>query len=458
MLAAGIGAVALAYTLFIPPARPAGTLLVLATSTTGDAVTTRLPIALTAGPRVDLDISGPVPRAPEQRQLRRVSVEAGNYVGLRVGSVTVTVPVRIGAGQVEPLLLVFDRGGLVTGGVYAGNDEVNLGLQEAAGLRQPLPDFSLIDQQGRPFTNQSVLGQDTVFAAFHTTCHETCPLYTGLLLQLRQKVGSGVRIVEVTTDPINDTPAVLAAYAQRVGADWTFLTGSPQQVAAFWKPFGVNLSGGDSHESTLFLVDRHGYQRLFHRGVPDTGGNLPPALLSQLDVEGLGELNSHGHSWDAQAVADELAVIAGLTPAAAGTPDASVGRPAPAFAGVGFDGRPVSLDQFRGRPVVLNFFASWCGPCQDELPLLQSAAVDNPRVQFVLVDSRDTNGPAILAATHVTRPAVLNDYNAAVNRAYQVSLYPTTYFIRADGTVEGVVRGQLDAGTLRGHLSALVPQ
>lgn len=455
MVAATIGAVALAYTLFVPPPQPEGTLLVLATSTTGSSVSTPVPVAVVAGPSTTLDVSGPIPKAPDQRELKRIPVPAGTYAGLRVGGAIVQPSIRVVAGQVEPVLLVFDASGLVRGGVYAGNDEVNLGLQEAAGLRTPLPDFSLVDQAGQPVNRASVLGQDTVFAAFHTTCHQTCPLYTGLLLQLRQRLGNGVRIVEVTTDPITDTPAVLGAYAKRVGADWIFATGSPDQVAAFWKPFGVNLSAGDSHDSTLFVADRHGFQRIFFRGVPDAGGSLPPVLSTQLDAEGHAELNSHGSGWDAQSVADQLKLIAGLSAAVAGTADASVGSAAPPFAGVGFDGRRVALDQFAGRPVVLSFFASWCGPCQTELPLIQRVAAEHPKVQFVLVDSRDTNGPAILAATHVTTPAVINDYDNSINQAYRVSLLPETFFIRADGTVEGVVRQELDAATLRGHVAAL---
>src|SRR5256886_9537088 len=88
-------------------------------------------------------------------------------------------------------------------------------------FRSAVPGFTLTDQAGRAFTRDSLLGRDTVIAAFHTTCRETCPLYTALMFQLRKNAPEA-RLVEVTTDPDTDTPAVLAEYRQRIGADWTF--------------------------------------------------------------------------------------------------------------------------------------------------------------------------------------------------------------------------------------------
>ena len=77
-----------------------------------------------------------------------------------------------------------------------------------------------------------------------------------------------MHLVEVTTDPA-DTPAVLAAYARRVGARWALLTGTADQLRAFWAPFQVELAAGDSHVSTLVIGDAYGYVRLVYRGIPD---------------------------------------------------------------------------------------------------------------------------------------------------------------------------------------------
>src|SRR5205823_12549652 len=102
------------------------------------------------------------------------------------------------------------------------------------------------------------------------------------------------------------TPAVLAGYAREVGASWTFATGGHDALMAFWKPFDVALAGGDTHTSTLALVDRHGYVRLVYRGVPRVGQEIPPSLVTSLSAKGLTELASRGAVWVAPDVPHAL--------------------------------------------------------------------------------------------------------------------------------------------------------
>jgi cytochrome oxidase Cu insertion factor (SCO1/SenC/PrrC family) len=170
---------------------------------------------------------------------------------VRLGDEQAIVPVTVTAGQVEPILLGIDAGKLIPGAAYAGNDQVNLGLGELSGKFVAMPAFSLLDQSGNAFDSNSTAGKDLVIAAFHTTCHQTCPLYTALFFQLQTRLPPGVLLAEVTTDPATDTPAALDAYGRSIQANWTFATGSADALAAFWKPFGVELSSGDSHVSTL---------------------------------------------------------------------------------------------------------------------------------------------------------------------------------------------------------------
>src|SRR5260370_41796416 len=110
-----------------------------------------------------------------------------------------------------------------------------------------MPAFALADQAGRAFDNSAIAGKDVVIAAFHTTCHETCPLYTALFQQLeKQKLPSNVRLAEVTTDPATDIASVLARYAKTINAPWTFATGTSDQLTQCWKPFAVALDADDS--------------------------------------------------------------------------------------------------------------------------------------------------------------------------------------------------------------------
>ncbi|HEV8596757.1 MAG TPA: SCO family protein, partial [Candidatus Dormibacteraeota bacterium] len=303
---------------------PTGTLVVVASARTATTLaSTTLMLRQSDGSWVSIgSVSGKVPAAPDQAQLAATAIPVGSYDAVRLGDETDHVAVKITAGQVEPLLLGIESGKLIIGGAYAGNDDVNLGLGELAGKFVPMPPFELLDQAGKPFNLASVAGKDVVIGAFHTTCHETCPLYTALFLQLAKQAPSSVALLEVTTDPQTDTPAVLTSYAKEVGVSWTLATGTPQQVADFWKPFGVQIATGDTHTSTLVLVDSHGYVRIVYRGAPRVGNDIPPALVTTLSAAGLKQLASGGDGWGAPDVLQALTTIAGPQP----SPQAAGGK------------------------------------------------------------------------------------------------------------------------------------
>lgn len=398
-------------------------------------------------------VSGSIPAAPDQRQLLVISVATGSYDGVRLGGDTQPIAVTIKQGQVEPLLLGIDAGRLIAGAAYAGNDDVNLGLGELAGKFVPLPAFDLVDQAGRPLTLASLAGKDVVVAAFHTTCHETCPLYTALFLQLSKRVAGSVMLVEVTTDPATDTPAALTAYAKLLGATWTFATGTSTAVESFWRSFDVELATGDTHTSTLALVDRHGYVRLVYRGVPNVGHDIPPALVTSLSARGLSELAAGGDGWGAPDVLQALSTI--------GRPEASLqpgAGKAPAFTLPSTDGTMVSLGDYAGKPVVLNFWATYCPPCRAEMPML-AAGVGRSNARLVLINEGDRRDAArsFLNALGLRQPSLL-DQDLSVGRSYLMSALPMTVFVRADGTVDRVQVGQLDERVLASELSILASQ
>jgi cytochrome oxidase Cu insertion factor (SCO1/SenC/PrrC family) len=263
-----------------------------------------------------------------------------------------------------------------------------------------------------------------------------------------------VRLAEVTTDPGTDTASVLAGYAQRTGASWTFATGSSNALAAFWRPFGVELASGDSHASTLALVDRHGYIRLVYRGVPSVGADIPPALITGLSAEGLHELASGGDGWGAPEVLHALLTIAQPQPPAPGG-----GGVAPGFELPSTDGRKVGLAELAGKPALINFWASYCPPCKAEMPLLQRRVGIQPGVQLVLIDEGDSaqTARAFLSSIGIKQPALL-DSNLAVGHSYGVSPLPTTVFVRADGIISGRQIGELTDSVLAAQLSNLTTQ
>jgi cytochrome c biogenesis protein CcmG/thiol:disulfide interchange protein DsbE len=130
---------------------------------------------------------------------------------------------------------------------------------------------------------------------------------------------------------------------------------------------------------------------------------------------------------------------------------AEVGKPAPDFAIAGLDGGVVRLSDFRGKPVVLNFWASWCNPCRREFPLFRSTlAAKHGAFDVVGVDTGDLRGDARSFAEQ-QQADWPNGFDAggSVARGYGVDPLPQTFFIRADGTVashviRGLSRAELD--------------
>jgi cytochrome oxidase Cu insertion factor (SCO1/SenC/PrrC family) len=436
----------------VPRSQPASGTLLVAVAGRTDASLTHSPLMIHGGGqwRALGDVSGAAPAAPAEREVMTVSIPAGAYDWVRLGGDIQRVSITITAGQVEPILLGIDSGHLISGAAYAGNDEVNLGLGELGGKFVALPNYDLVDQSGQPFNPQTTAGKDLVIAAFNTTCHETCPLYTALFFQLQQHLPVGVTLAEITTDPA-DTPSRLTDYAHQVNAPWTFATAGTAALTSFWKSFGVELAGGNVHVSTLALVDRHGYVRLVYRGVPDVGGGMPPSMITSLSAQGLHELASGGDGWGAPDILQALVTIAGPQ-----QPAAAVAGSAPAFSLTGTDGAQVTLASLAGKPAVINFWASYCPPCRAEMPLLEKRVGQQAGARLVLVDEGDSSRSArdFLSSLGIKQPALL-DSNLGMGHAYGAIALPTTVFLRTDGTIAARHIGQLDDGVLAAELATL---
>ncbi|MBA3945119.1 MAG: TlpA family protein disulfide reductase [Herpetosiphonaceae bacterium] len=124
-----------------------------------------------------------------------------------------------------------------------------------------------------------------------------------------------------------------------------------------------------------------------------------------------------------------------------------VGRRAPNFKLATTSGATVSLDQLHGKPVILNFFATWCTSCKQEMPLLQRAS---QAVQVVGVDLRDERAAvAAFAQQNDAHYPLLLDTGGDVNESYRVGNLPMTYVMDGDGTIRTVVIGAVTEPKLR---------
>lgn len=118
--------------------------------------------------------------------------------------------------------------------------------------------------------------------------------------------------------------------------------------------------------------------------------------------------------------------------------------PAPDFTLTARGGKTVSLSQFKGQVVMINFWATWCGPCRQEMPLLESIHKKYGKMGFTLLGVNVEPDPkaaeAWLKETPVSFP-VLFDTKSEVSTLYSVSGMPSTVIIDRKGTIRMIHRG-----------------
>lgn len=129
----------------------------------------------------------------------------------------------------------------------------------------------------------------------------------------------------------------------------------------------------------------------------------------------------------------------------------------PGMALVSIDGTAVKLADFKGKPTVVNLWATWCPPCVREMPVLHQAQADHPAVNFVFVNAGESaeRVNAWLQMRKLPLKNVLLDATNEVTAQFKTPGYPTTLFFDANGVLVSVRVGEVSRATLEERLRAL---
>ena len=139
----------------------------------------------------------------------------------------------------------------------------------------------------------------------------------------------------------------------------------------------------------------------------------------------------------------------------------TIGSMAPDFRLVDLEGDEVHLADLRGRPVIVNFWASWCGPCVEEFPLLREAAEENVDgglvVLGIVYQDRFETARSFMERNGGSWQALM-DPEQRVATAYKIFAPPETFFIGRDGRIVARHFGQFTAETLESKVAAIMDE
>lgn len=143
---------------------------------------------------------------------------------------------------------------------------------------------------------------------------------------------------------------------------------------------------------------------------------------------------------------------------------AQVPRPgfvAPDFALPTLDGDTIRLSDLRGRPVVINFWATWCPPCRTEMPaIIREYNRYKDRGLIVLaVNQAESPAKIIPFRDEYGMPfPILLDERMEVSKLYEIRFLPTTFFVAPNGTITDMVTGGMNEGAVRVHFQRLMKE
>lgn len=135
------------------------------------------------------------------------------------------------------------------------------------------------------------------------------------------------------------------------------------------------------------------------------------------------------------------------------------GQPAPDFELQTIEGKTYKLSDLKGKPVMINFFATWCPPCRAEMPALQEAYAEFEKDGFIILavnlNESDVAIKSFIERYGLTFPIVV-DKADKVSKAYDIVPLPTSYFVDRNGIVQGKWTGEIRKEQLRALIKKIL--
>ena len=146
---------------------------------------------------------------------------------------------------------------------------------------------------------------------------------------------------------------------------------------------------------------------------------------------------------------------------ASGQPAPLTGSPAPDFTLTNTQGKSITLSDLKNQPVLINFWATWCGPCRTEMPAIEAAyqKYKSDGLAVLAVDADESKQEVVNFGNSLNLTFdLLLDPGNSVNDLYRIRAYPSSFFIGRDGLVVALQIGVMTEAQLAENLAKILPQ
>ncbi|MET0089720.1 MAG: SCO family protein [Candidatus Thiodiazotropha sp.] len=358
-------------------------------------------------------------------------------------------------------------------------------------------DFALTDHFGKPFELSQLRGKLVLLFFGYTYCPDICPTELSNLAAVLDGLGDSAARVQgvfVSLDPERDTPQVLHDYTRYFNPDLLGLTGTPGEVAQVAQQYRVRYQRHEKpdgrysldHSADLYVIDPEGkLTAVVPYGLPPEHvlalvrdllkrGGRGEMLATQRGVktgfardrDGLTKMNIHSMLSRIRSLGRLAALTLlfgmGVSAAEEGLTPEPWPSPAPPFHLQDLQERYHHLQDYRGRVVIVNFWASWCRPCRQELPSMNRAwaALEPSGVAMLAINLGEEAEAvnAFLADYPIAFPVLL-DRRGNFAQRWRVQGLPTTFVLNARGEIvyQAVGEREWDDETLLRQVQALLP-